>query len=109
VLYIIAYKNDGSVRAISAVLIRVCDSKNPGNTQAAITFGDVGNVIIAEKGKTIKAPEIKVTRPGFKALGWTNGDDKVYAPGEDYKVSKNEYLYIRWERIDMNAFMVLED
>ena len=109
VLYIIAYKNDGSVRAISAVLIRVCDSENPGNTQAAITFGDVGNVIIAEKGETIKAPEITVTRPGFKALGWTNGDDKVYAPGEDYKVSKNEYLYIRWERTDMNAFMVLED
>ena len=56
----------------------------------------------------IKAPEITTVRPGFKALGWTTGDDKVYAPGENYTVSKNEFLYVRWERTDMNAFMVLE-
>ena len=28
---------------------------------------------------------------------------------DDYKVSENEFLYVRWERTDMNAFMVLED
>ncbi len=109
VLYIIAYRNDGSVRSISSVLIRVYDVKNPTNKQAAITFGSADNIIVETKGSVIKAPKITTVRPGFKALGWTDGTGKIYAPGDDYAVSKNEFLYIRWERTDMNSFMVLED
>ncbi|MBE6608809.1 MAG: hypothetical protein E7633_09680 [Ruminococcaceae bacterium] len=109
VLYIPEFKSDGSLRALSSLLIRVYDVKNPSVTQAAVTFGSADNVIVETQGAVIKAPEITTVRPGFKALGWTTGDDKVYAPGEDYKVSKNEFLYIRWERIDMNSFMILED
>ncbi len=108
VLYIPAYRTDGSVRSLTSVLIRVYDAKNPGVTEAAVTFGSAENVIVATQGTIIKAPQITTVRPGFKALGWTTGDDKVYAPGEDYKISKSEFLYIRWERTDMNAFMVLE-
>ncbi len=109
VIYIPLFKNDGTLRAITSVLIRVYDVKNPESTQAAVTFGSAENVVVAAKGETIKTPAIKTVRPGFKALGWTTGDDKVYAPGSEYKVSENAFLYIRWERTDMNAFMVLED
>ena len=109
VLYIPAVRTDGSVRSMTSLLIRVYDVGNPSVTQAAVAFGGYDNVIVNTQGTVIKAPEITVTRPGFKALGWTNGDDKVYAPGEDYKISKSEFLYIRWERTDMNAFMVLEE
>ena len=109
VLYIPAFRTDGSVRSMTSLLIRVYDVGNPSVTQAAVTFGGYDNVIVKTQGTVIKAPEITVTRPGFKALGWTNGDDKVYAPGEDYKISNSEFLYIRWERTDMNAFMVLEE
>ena len=109
VLYIPAYRNDGTVRSITSVLIRVYDVNNPINKEAASTFGSADNVIVAKKGTVIKAPEIMTVHPGFKALGWTTGDSKVYAPGDDYTVSENEFLYVRWERTDMNSFMVLED
>ena len=109
VLYIPAYRDDGSVRSITSVLIRVYDASNPTSKEAAITFGDADNIIVETKGTVIKAPKITTVRPGFKALGWTTGNGKVYAPGDDYKVSENEFLYVRWERTDMNSFMVLED
>ena len=109
VLYIPAYRDDGSVRSITSVLIRVYDASNPTSKEAAITFGGADNIIVETKGTVIKAPKITTVRPGFKALGWTTGNGKVYAPGDDYKVSENEFLYVRWERTDMNSFMVLED
>ena len=106
VIYIIVYNGEGGVRARSSVNIRVSKTGNPTSSQIAVSFG--GDVSLVYKGSSVKVPAITTVREGFTALGWTTGDSKVYKPGENVSVSGNCYFYVRWQRNDMESFMVLE-
>ncbi len=106
--YLVLYREDGSVRTLKSITARVLDiDVSTAAREAAVTFGDYSNIVVVEKGSTLKTPEITEKKEGFKALGWTTGDDKVYKPGEEIEIKNNTYFYIRWERTDMNSFMTL--
>ena len=103
VLYILAYRADGTVRAVSSVVIKVNATENPTNDQCVIWFGDT--VFVVDKGSVITIPEIDYEREGFVACGWTVGSDTVHKPGDEMKVVANASYYVRWKRTDVFSAM----
>jgi ribosomal protein S17 len=105
VLFIVAYNGSGAIRSLSSINIRAVSKKNPAEGEVVVNCGD--KTAIVKKGDTIKLPDITESKDGFKILGWTTGDNKVYKPGDTVVINENTYFYVRWQRLDLDNLMVL--
>ena len=72
--------------------------KDPEKNEFTVKFDSDGGTVVAdstsENGTKLKEP--KVTKDGFKLLGWYDGTTKVTFP---YEVKKDVTLKASWERV----------
>lgn len=104
IIYVPAFKADGSLRSVSSVVIRVSKMENPKANEKIVQFGD--EKILVTVGGTVSFPEITEKKEGYLPLGWTDGSDNVYKAGDILTVKFNEYFFVRWIRTD--AFNTME-
>ena len=109
VIYIIAYKSNGSVKGITSVYIRVSDIPNPDESEYVVEFGD--QKMIVQKGSTITVPDVPYEREGYVFCGWTTSYEspKVYKPGDSYTAKGNISFYARFVPTDMGSQFVLDE
>ena len=101
VIYLRALREDGSMRSMSSVYIRVTDKKNAASDECIVEFGDMSFVV--KKGSTITVPDYPYDREGFVQCGWTSSDTSttLYKPGDTITVMTNVSYYIRFKPTDM--------
>ncbi|MBQ2732991.1 MAG: CotH kinase family protein [Clostridia bacterium] len=102
-IYLMAMRDNGTMRSMSSVIIRISDKGNPEKDECILRIGD--SVEYVKKGSTISLPEIEETRDGFIALGWTTTGKTVHEPGKSLAINKDTYFFIKWKRVDMNSRM----
>ncbi len=105
VLYIIAYNGSGGIRSFSSINIRAVSQKNPTEGEVVVVCGN--KTAVVKEGTSVTLPDITESKEGFKILGWTTGDDKVYKPGDKVVINDDTYFYVRWQRLDLDNLMVL--
>lgn len=98
VIYVPAFKSDGSLRIMSSVVIRVTSDANPREDEKIIQLGTQKYTV--KTGETFTFPEITEKKSGYLPLGWTDGSDEVYKAGVCFEVKHNSYYFIRWVRTD---------
>ena len=109
VIYLIAYRSDGSIRSMSSIYIRVSSLQNPGDDECVIEFGD--QAMVVKKGSTVTVPEAPYTREGYVFCGWTASytSNTLYKPGDTIEVTKDRSLYMRFKPTDMCSEFVLDE
>ena len=109
VIYFIAYRSDGTIRAMSSVYIRVSDLSNPTADEFVVEFGD--EKMIVKSGTEIIVPEKAYSRDGYVFCGWVTSltSTKEYQPGDTITVTRNMSLYMRFKPIDMCSEFVLDE
>ncbi|MBQ7010745.1 MAG: CotH kinase family protein [Clostridia bacterium] len=106
VLYIPAFRSDGTLRSMTSILIRVSSVNTRAGNERVLICGD--EIIVANKGESVTLPAITEVRDGFVYAGWTTGDDKVYHPGKSFELQDDTRMFIRWIRTDIFSAMLLE-
>lgn len=102
VLYVPAFKSNGSLRSMTSVLIRTSSVHSVQRSECALLCGD--GIYIAKKGEPFVMPDIPEIREGFVAEGWTDGET-VYKAGETVIPSSSAVYYVRWKRTDIFSAM----
>jgi hypothetical protein len=96
VIYAVGF-NDTSYYRATYTTVRMSETTvKRGDCVARV--GD--DYLIAAFGGKVKLPEINVHAPGFKAVGWTDGE-KLYPEGVECILHKSINLWIDWERTDL--------
>jgi len=98
IIYLCAFRSNGTVRGVSSVVIKVTSMENPKENERLVDLN--GTLTMVEAGSSFTLPEITEVRDGYVAEGWTTGDDKVYAAGDTVTVDENTFMFIRWKRTD---------
>ncbi|MBQ5809469.1 MAG: CotH kinase family protein, partial [Clostridia bacterium] len=102
-IYLMALREDGSLRSMSSVVIRISDKGNPAKDESILRLSD--NTEYVKTGTTVTLPEVTVEREGFIAIGWTPDGETVYKAGDEFTVKEDTYLFIKWKRTDINSRM----
>ncbi len=102
-IYIMAMRENGTMRSMSSVVIRISDKGNPAEDECILRLSD--SVEYVKKGSTITLPEIDIEREGFIACGWTTTGKTVHEPGKTLAINKDTYFFIKWKRTDLNSRM----
>ena len=108
VLYLIAFRKNGTVRSVSSVYIRSSDIPMLSPNECIVEFGD--EKIVVERGESVIVPDYPYKRDGYAICGWTQtyDTDEVYKPGDVITVNSSKSFYIRFKPIDMCSEFVLD-
>ena len=102
VLYLPTFKTDGTLRAMTSVLIRVSAYADAGADECTVKCGDT--LYTVKSGEAFIFPEITKTRDGFVAEGWTDGET-LYLPGEKLETDEPLAFYVRYKRTEIFSAM----
>lgn len=98
-LYVVMINEAGDYYITDSMNLRVVDSIN-ADMGDNVNMVKIGNAPIAyvKKGESVTLPSVDIDLPdGYTCLGYTDGE-KLYAPGDEYIPSGNEYLYVKIAR-----------